>query len=321
MKSQGKAPLALRWERLKHRHQVHKECVQDLSDLLRRLDVDFSMVGREELDRQHLKNADLVVAVGGDGTVLSCSHFLDDTIPLLGVNSDPSRDDEKKVAGPKKLDERRSFGALCACTASNMFELLPHVIKGQLPPVRRTRIQTVVRSTLKETKLPPALNDILVAHPIPAAVSRFRLGFITDAGEEASNFNVWSSGLWISTATGSSAAMSAAGGTLMDPTSSELQYMVREHLLEASGKHLKEAGHGMIKPGHTLHMRWNSQHGCIYVDGSHVRHNLELGDTVSFSAEAPPIWLIPKPSDKDAVVRGAGAGQGGGNDAEAAASP
>ncbi len=65
MKSQGKAPLALRWERLKHRHQVHKECVQDLSDLLRRMDVDFSMVGREELDRQHLKNADLVVAVGG----------------------------------------------------------------------------------------------------------------------------------------------------------------------------------------------------------------------------------------------------------------
>lgn len=65
MKSQGKAPLALRWERLKHRHQVHRECVQDLSDLLRRMDVDFRMIGREELDRQHLKNADLVVAVGG----------------------------------------------------------------------------------------------------------------------------------------------------------------------------------------------------------------------------------------------------------------
>lgn len=26
-----------------------------------------------------------------------------------------------------------------------------------------------------ETRLPPALNDILIAHPIPAAVSRFRL--------------------------------------------------------------------------------------------------------------------------------------------------
>lgn len=102
MKSQGKAPLALRWERLKHRHQVHKECVRDLSELLTSLEVNYTMVGREELDRwvacshpkshvaltciemctavdmnymlcvtyhltnrQHLKNADLVVAVGG----------------------------------------------------------------------------------------------------------------------------------------------------------------------------------------------------------------------------------------------------------------
>jgi len=293
MKSQGKAPLALRWERLKHRHQVHKECVQDLSDLLRRMDVDFSMVGREELDRQHLKNVDLVVAVGGDGTVLSCSHFLDDTIPLLGVNSDPSRDDEK--ATTKRLDERRSFGALCACTASNMFEVIPDILQGQNQAVRRTRIQTVVRDALKETKLPPALNDILVAHPIPAAVSRFRLGFLNDVGEETSHFNVWSSGLWISTATGSSAAMTAASGKLMDLNSSELQYMVREHLLEAGGEHLKKEGHGMLQPGNTLQMRWNSQHGCVYVDGNHVRHNLQLGDTVSFSAVAPPVWVFEKP--------------------------
>ena len=39
--------------------------MQDLTDLLTRLNVDFSMIGREELDRQHLKNTDLVVAVGG----------------------------------------------------------------------------------------------------------------------------------------------------------------------------------------------------------------------------------------------------------------
>jgi len=238
----------------------------------------------------------------------------------------PSRDDEKQVK--KKLDERRSFGALCACTASNMFEVLPQVLKGELPAVRRTRIQTVVRSTLNETKLPPALNDILVAHPIPAAVSRFRLGFITDAGEEAFNFNVWSSGLWISTATGSSAAMAAAGGIIMDPASSELQYMVREHLLEAGGEHLRGAGHDMVKPGHTLHMRWNSQHGCIYVDGSHVKHNLELGDTVSFSADAPPLWLVSKrdcgngssTGTSSSTSSSGGSGSGSGSGAGGAAS-
>jgi len=65
MKSQGKAPLALRWERLKNRHQSHKECVKDLADLLTKMNVQFKMVGREELDRQHLKGVDLLVAVGG----------------------------------------------------------------------------------------------------------------------------------------------------------------------------------------------------------------------------------------------------------------
>jgi hypothetical protein len=45
---------------------------------------------------------------------------------------------------------------------------------------------------------------------------------------ETFDFNVWSSGLWMSTATGSSAAMAAAGGVVMDPTSSDLQYMVRQ---------------------------------------------------------------------------------------------
>lgn len=34
-----------------------------------------------------------------------------------------------------------------------------------------------------ETRLPPALNDILIAHPSPAAVSRFRLSLCTGRAE------------------------------------------------------------------------------------------------------------------------------------------
>jgi NAD+ kinase len=58
------------------------------------------------------------------------------------------------------------------CSAANMHELLPRVLRREVEPVRRTRIQTIIKSTFTETKLPPALNDILVAHPSPAAVSR-----------------------------------------------------------------------------------------------------------------------------------------------------
>lgn len=68
---------------------------------------------------------DLVISVGGDGTVLSSSHFLGDNIPLLGVNSDPTRAEEE--SSTKRTDERRSFGALCMCTATNVEEELPKV--------------------------------------------------------------------------------------------------------------------------------------------------------------------------------------------------
>ena len=63
-----------------------------------------------ELDRQHLADVDLMVAVGGDGTVLSAAHFLDHgTIPILGINSDPNVSDEDKKVKKKVVDERRYF--------------------------------------------------------------------------------------------------------------------------------------------------------------------------------------------------------------------
>jgi len=62
---------------------------------------------RVELDRQYLANVDLLIAVGGDGTVLSSAHFLDNgTIPLLGINRDPMVSTEDQSV-QKKTDERR----------------------------------------------------------------------------------------------------------------------------------------------------------------------------------------------------------------------
>jgi len=107
LKLRGQAPKALRWKRLESRYKTHKKCVTDLVTILRQHNINFSCVNRVELDRQHLADADLVVAVGGDGTVLSAAHFLDHgTIPLLGVNSDPISMEETKSV-KKKSDERR----------------------------------------------------------------------------------------------------------------------------------------------------------------------------------------------------------------------
>lgn len=96
LKLRGQAPKALRWKRLESRYRSHKQCVETLLSVLKANGVEYSCVNRVELDRQHLADVDLMIAVGGDGTVLSAAHFLDHgTIPLLGINSDPMSAEDK----------------------------------------------------------------------------------------------------------------------------------------------------------------------------------------------------------------------------------
>jgi NAD+ kinase len=304
LKSQGKAPVALRWERLQNRYLAHRQCVDNVIDILKGLDVNHHVIGREELYRGSFEDKDLVIAVGGDGTILNTSSFMDDTIPLLGVNSDPSLPHETNLTQPK--DERRSKGALCATSAMTVNDVIPRVIYGDIPPGLRSRIQCLVRSTHTETRLPPALNDILLTHPSAAAVSRFRMTLNENIAEKSAkklrpkfeevfSFNVWSSGMWISTATGSTAAMTAAGGQKMDKGNVDLQYIVREHLIEEGFPEQKRLGRGFINPNQNLNLRWNSQNGSVYVDGAHMLHDLELGDELIIDAHAPYLKLFDPP--------------------------
>ena len=66
------------------------------------------------------------------------------------------------------------------------------------------------------------LNDILVAHQCPAAMSRYRISVDGQCEEQ------YGSGVWISTAAGSTAGILSAGGRVMRPGSKRIQYMSRE---------------------------------------------------------------------------------------------
>jgi NAD+ kinase len=329
LRLRGKAPKALRWPRLESRYKAHKACVNNLTGILRHHNIEFSCVNRVELDRQHLANVDMVMAVGGDGTCLSAAHFLDHgTIPLLGVNSDPIKESDRDTK--KKTDERRSHGALCMCTADNMSDQIAKVLYGGGIIQERARIQCTVKSTFSETRLVPALNDVLIANPSPAAVSRFRMGFAEEVDVDMSNdgilpkpgssfderstlqykkygtvtrfggvpydikksLNIWGSGIWISTATGATAAMAAAGGQPMDLSSDDIQYYIREHIYEHGEQKSKDIDNGFVATGDQLHMRWNSQKGMIFMDGDHMTHDLVLGDEILINGNAPPLQLF-----------------------------
>ena len=82
--------------------------------VLRGYDAEVQVVSRDELHKIHVAGKDLIISVGGDGTCLSASHYINDRTPMLAINSDPTKQSEKG------LETRRSVGALCACSKDNM---------------------------------------------------------------------------------------------------------------------------------------------------------------------------------------------------------
>jgi NAD+ kinase len=202
------------------------------------------------------------------------------------------------------------------CTSQDMSDRLSKILYGGAEDhmSSRARIRCIVKSTFSETRLVPALNDLLIANPSPAAVSRFRMGWLNDVEKESKpspqqygtitrfggegydvdhSLNVWSSGMWLCTSTGATAAMAAAGGKPMDINSTDLQYLIREHMMENSNEEVdKGVNNGLFKQGGKMHLRWNSQKGRIFIDGSHLTHNLELGDEIMIDNQAPPLQMF-----------------------------
>mmetsp|Transcript_7587 Transcript_7587/g.46689 ORF Transcript_7587/g.46689 Transcript_7587/m.46689 type:complete len:353 (-) Transcript_7587:6391-7449(-) len=308
-------PGDLRWDRLRERHELHERTVEEIHEFIRKESpsTHIRTVRRGELTDKHVHETDLVVSIGGDGTALQTSHAVGGDVPLLGICSDPTPAQEQKRANHAEQDVRRSTGALCAVTRENYQEYLAGVLTGKLRPSERTRIMVTVKpagAAISEMqRLPWALNDILVAHPSPAAVSRYRMGLwegrehIRDHGEAATSQerlvreNVRSSGLRVCTATGSTAAMRSAGGLPMPFDTPEtpgcnriLQYMVREPIDVQHGVLMR----GILDPDRSLRLRWNSLDGAIFVDGSNITYRIRMGDRIWISAAAPSLWLYPR---------------------------
>lgn len=101
-----------------------------------------------------------------------------------------------------------------------------------------------------------------------------------------------SSGLRVSTAAGSTAAMLSAGGFAMPILSKDLQFMVREPISMDAASTLV---HGFVKSDETMEITWFCQEGSLYIDGSHVVQRILYGDSIQFSGRAPILKLYLPP--------------------------
>ncbi|CAL9121120.1 unnamed protein product [Musa textilis] len=266
------------------RLKVHKDTINLCQDVLRCKFVDWEPVICNNLCYP-IHQVDLVITIGGDGTLLQASHFLDDSIPVLGVNSDPTQIKEVNELS-NEFDAARSTGYLCAATAQNFEQVLDNILESYIQPSEISRLSITVNRHPFPTF---ALNDILIAHPCPAMVSRFSFRINGNNGTSSSLINTRSSGLRVSTAAGSTAAILSGGGLCMPISSRDLQYMVREPI--SPGPAEAPLMHGFVKPDQSIFVEWYSQEGVVYIDGCHVTQSLKFGDKIKISAKAPVLKL------------------------------
>ncbi len=229
-------------------HAVHEEAIEAVVLALRKLPVDFDLAYRADL--KVTRRYSVVVSVGGDGTFLQAARSVKKT-PILGVNSDPAR----------------SEAVFCATTRRTFPRLAGQALAGTLDELPLYRL----RLALNGKPVPQrALNDVLVVHDDPATMSRYRMRI--GRWEESQK----SSGLWVSTAPGSSSAVWAAGGVRLPWGAKRFQYRPRE-LYRGRLTRSRLTG-GILVPPTQVSVTWLMRRGSVFVDGPHVRVPLRFAD-------------------------------------------
>ena len=237
-------------ERMLASHEDHVQTIHDARLLLERLGVPAVFRYRSDADRAEL--FDLVVTLGGDGTLLWASHLVGKQ-PMLAINTAP----------------QDSVGYFCGGTKANLEEALVSAIEGKLDKTQLARMQIAIDGEVVSRRV---LNDMLFSHECPAATTRYLIKF---RGEEEEHR---SSGLWVGPAAGSTAAQRSAGGRILPASSQQLQYVVREPY-RLNGLKIKLV-RGLVSPRESLTITSKIHGGRVYVDGPHLKRSVALGSEI-----------------------------------------
>ena len=218
-----------------------------------------------DFPRPWSKNYDIIITVGGDGTLLAASHQLPNGGLIAGVRS-----------------SMLSVGFLCCAGPGQIQEMVDAIVEGRYKTqiVHRLKAKVARVDIGDEIETTPVLNDFLYANANPAATTRYKISY----GDKQEVHR--SSGIWVATATGSTAAILAAGGERRPPEDSLFQFRVRELYKFDHGSADIEGG--MFDPSETLlEIENRCPSAILATDGQHGVIELVYGDKVRFAAAAP----------------------------------
>jgi len=146
---------------------VHDESLQSVKDVLNSQSdtIRVDIRAREQVRRADFIGRDLVIVLGGDGTLTSISHNIDSNTPVMGVNSHP-----------RSEDPDGSFGFYMDCDVDTFEKDLESALNGTAIVNRLPRLQATIETTSgNKIKTDPAMNDLLIANTHQYAPSKYHM--------------------------------------------------------------------------------------------------------------------------------------------------
>jgi len=244
-------------------HVEHEKTLQAVDAALSALGADalFLHGPHAEFDPS---GSDLVITVGGDGTLLAASHSVRD-VPILGINSAPGY----------------SVGFFCAATRHDLMPMIHAALAGKLRAAVLARMAVYINDQLRSERV---LNEALFCHSEPAATSDYILRVGGRREEQKS------SGVWIGPAAGSTAAIHSAGGKVLPLSSRKLQFVVREPYLGGDRSYALLSR--VVPEQSRVTIVSKMQSARVFLDGPYRALSVRLGDRLRFETSRQPLLVL-----------------------------
>jgi NAD+ kinase len=248
-KDVGDEDVSRVYERLTVAHDEHEASVAEIEGCIDSLGLE--VVRATQPRKSDVTRSDLVVPIGGDGTFLWTARKVEG-VPMLGVNSAPGA----------------STGHYCGATSATFRNTLQAICSGELSasPLPRLKLE------INGSRVPYlALNDAFFSHRCPAASSRYLLRVGPNHSLQVS------SGVWLSTQSGSTGAINSAGGDLMKASDGRIQYLVNNPY---RGDEIDpNLLHGYTSD--TVKFVSRSPNNAVYLDGATLSYRLDFGSVLT----------------------------------------
>ena len=231
---------------------------KQLQDLLvsRGITVWLGSAWEGETARAQLDNTDLVLSIGGDGTILrSAQAVVPRMIPIIGINLG-------------------KLGFMTELSADEAIDRLPALLSGEGWTDERAMLQAELVVDGGKTDTYHALNDVVVAR---GAIARLIRVSASIDGKHLTDYKA--DGVIAATATGSTGYSLAAGGPILHPKSEDF-------LLVPITPHLSPA-YALVLPAETsVQLTVTTPYqATLSIDG-HI--NMPLSDRASITIKQSP---------------------------------